>query len=81
MISARQKANAKVSPTYLPNVDDDDDGGLFSHPTYRHIAQINWNKYLVNLLDDPLSDEEEIIVNVPTFFAKVDKLLLEVDSK
>jgi len=43
--------------------------------------QINWNKYLTSLLDDPLSDDEEIIVNVPTFFAKVDKLLLEVDSK
>lgn len=43
--------------------------------------QINWNKYLVSLLDDPLSDNEEIIVNVPTFFAKVDKLLMETDSK
>lgn len=45
------------------------------------ITQINWNKYLSSLLDHKLSDEEEVIVNVPTFFAKIDKLLTEVDSK
>lgn len=43
--------------------------------------QINWKKYLTNLLDDPLSDDEEVIVNVPTFFSKVDKLLTEIDSR
>lgn len=42
---------------------------------------IDWNKYLTQLLDDPLSGEEEIIVNVPSFFAKLDKLLLEVEPR
>lgn len=35
----------------------------------------------MNLLDEPLSGDEEIIVNVPTFFSKLDKLLVEADKK
>lgn len=44
-------------------------------------TQINWSKFLTNLLEQPLSDDDEMIVNVPTYFAKLDKLLVEADTR
>ena len=37
--------------------------------------QIDWFKYFNELLNIPVTESEEVIVNVPTFIAKIDKLL------
>jgi len=34
-----------------------------------------WSKYFNSLLDIPVADDEEVIVNVPTFVSQVDKLI------
>ena len=49
--------------------------------TVQTTDQINWTKYLSSLLEEPLAQEEEVIVDVPVFFRRLDKLLQEVDSK
>ncbi|KAI1296514.1 Membrane metallo-endopeptidase-like 1 [Halotydeus destructor] len=45
------------------------------------LANTPWSKYFNNLLNNPVADDEEIIVNVPKFIIKVDKLLPATDKR
>ncbi|RWS25636.1 membrane metallo-endopeptidase-like 1 [Leptotrombidium deliense] len=40
-----------------------------------------WSKYFNSLLNDPISSNDEIIVNVPTFIKKVDELIPRTDKR
>lgn len=43
--------------------------------------KINWKKYFSGLLDQPVSDDEPVIVNVPEFIRKFAVLIEEVDKR
>ncbi|KAG9509324.1 Neprilysin-2 [Fragariocoptes setiger] len=40
-----------------------------------------WQKFFNNLLNEPVSDDAEVIVNVPTFITKVDQLMVQTPAR